>query len=425
MKRTITMTQEELKRSKMMQMAWDKRITQKRGAERLQISERHFRRLLKCYRQQGEEGLVCRLRGKPSNNRMDETKRQAIADFIKDTIFDGFGPTLLAEKLEAYTGILISKETLRQIMIEEGRHQPKTKKAVRIHPMREARPRRGDLVQIDGCYHAWLEERGPKACLLLFVDDATHEVLAAQFVPQETYFAYGALCTWYFRNIGLPVAFYSDRFSVFRVNSLNAVNTNAITQFGRALDQLGIELICATSPQAKGRVERTHQTFQDRLVKELRLQHIADYQQANVLLPTFITFYNHKFAVLPRSLADAHASLDPNTNLEKIFSIQQPRIISNNLQIQFNHVVYQIITSRPAYALQGRQVLAALDQNGQVSFYLNQQLLTVKKVLQQPKQAQIVSTKSLDPSPYVPPVNHPWRTYGNKINGKPIHASDL
>lgn len=424
MKRTITMTQEELQRSKVMQMVCEKRITQKQAAERLGVSERHLRRLLAGYRQNGDEALVSGHRGKPSNNRMDETKRQAIVEFMKEEIYEGFGPTLLTEKLGEYTGIQASKETVRQLMIEEGVHRPKTKKRVKSHPMREARARRGELVQIDGSYHAWLEDRGPKACLLLFVDDATHEVLAAQFVAQETYFAYAELCASYFKATGLPVTFYSDRFSVFRVNSSNAVRTEAITQFGRALQELGIELICANSPQAKGRVERANQTFQDRLVKELRLQRIDDYQQANAFLPTFITFYNRKFAVLPRSLSDAHAPLDPNLNLEQIFSIQQSRIITKNLQIQFNHVIYQIITPRPAYALQGRSVMAALNQNGQVSFYLNNQLLTVEEVHQQPKQAQVVSAKSLDHPPYIPPADHPWRTYGSKINGLPVSASD-
>lgn len=420
MKRTITMTMEELQRSKTMQNVSEQRITQKKAAEQLGISERHVRRLLAAYRQSGDEGLVSKHRGKPSNNRMDGEKRQAIVTFMRDEIFTGFGPTLLTEKLAEYAGIQVSKETVRQIMIEEGVHQPKTKKRFKPHPMREARARRGELVQIDGSYHAWLEDRGPKSCLLLFVDDATHEVLAAQFVPQETYFAYAELCTSYFKTIGLPVTFYSDRFSVFRVNTPNAVKTDAITQFGRALQELGIELICANSPQAKGRVERANQTFQDRLVKEMRLQRINDYQQANAFLPTFIAAYNHQFAVLPRSFEDAHVPLEAHFDLEKIFSIQQERIISKNLQIQFNNVIYRILTTRPAYALQGRSVMAALNPHGQVSFFLNDQLLTVEVIHQQPKQAKVVSAKSVELVPHVPVANHPWRKYGSKINGKPI-----
>jgi hypothetical protein len=236
---------------------------------------------------------------------MGEAKREAIVKFMGDPIFEDFGPTLLKEKLEEMKGLLISKETLRQIMIEEGKHQPKIKKKKRTHPQRERRCRRGELVQIDGSYHPWLEDRGPKACLLLFVDDATSQVLAAEFVEHESYFSYGKLCKSYFRTVGVPVAFYSDKFSVFRINSPSSIHKEAITQFGRALSSLGIDLICANSPQAKGRVERSFETFQDRLVKELRLRHINNYLDANAFLPEFLPLHNNKFAVLPRSTGDA------------------------------------------------------------------------------------------------------------------------
>lgn len=315
---TITMTQEELNRSKVIQMADEKRITQHEGALRLKISDRHFRRLISRYRGEGDISLVSGHRGKPSNNRMDESKRKRVVDFISHPLYQGFGPTLMAEKLAERAKIEVSKETVRQLMIEEGRHKPKKKKRGQTHPMRPPRSSRGELVQIDGSYHAWLEERGPKACLLLFVDDATSEVLAGKFVEHETYFAYAQLCKAYFSQIGLPVALYSDKFSVFRINASNVVNTDAITQFGRALSDLGVELICANSPQAKGRVERAYQTLQDRLVKEMRLELICDYQQANVFLPSFLAAYNRMFAVLPCSKKDAHRPLfrsQPRTNL--------------------------------------------------------------------------------------------------------------
>jgi predicted DNA-binding protein (UPF0251 family) len=411
MERTIQMTEKEIERIKVIQMAQEKRITQKEGSRRLGISERHFRRVLKGFQKKGNEGVISKRRGQPSNNRMAEDKRHQIVEFIQRPIFKGFGPTLLNEKLEEYENILISKETLRQIMIEEKIHKPKTKKKSIPHPLREARPRRGELVQIDGSYHAWLEDRGPKACLLLFVDDATHEVLAAQFVEQETYFSYGTLCKSYFKENGLPVAFYSDRFSVFRVNAKNVIKTDAITEFGRALQDLQIELICANSPQAKGRVERANQTFQDRLVKELRLQKINDYQQANAYLPKFIAFYNRKFAVLPRSLEDAHCPLPASVDLDFIFSIHDSRKISKDLNIQFNKVVYHIITSRPAYALVGRDVLATIGHDQKAAFYLNGKALSVEVVHLQPKQASVVSSKSISRSIHKPAPDHPWRNY--------------
>lgn len=423
MKWTIAMTEEELYRKTIIEQAIDKRITQKEGSRKLGVSERHFRRILYQYRRQGEDGLVNGHRGKKGNRRLAEEKRQTIREFIEDPIYHDFGPTLLREKLQESKGITVSKETMRQLMIEQGLHHPKIKKK-KTHPQRERRGRRGELVQIDGSYHAWLEERGSKACLLLFVDDATSEVLAAEFVDHESYFAYARLCKSYFRTTGLPVAFYSDKFSVFRVNAKSSMHKEGITQFNRALNSLGIELICANSPQAKGRVERANQTFQDRLVKELRLRNISTYQQANDYLPEFIHSYNHKFAVLPRSTIDAHMPLDPSYDLDFFFSIHDVRVISKDLQIQFNNVTYQIITTRPARYLAKREALILQDDTGSVSAYLNHQPLTLKVFHLQPKRPIVVSSKSIEHQAYIPSVDHPWRSYGKKLNGAPILLSD-
>ena len=422
MKRTITMTEQELDRGKLMQMAEEKRITQREGAKRLGISERHFRRLLQRYRQEGDQGLISGHRLKPSNNRMDAEKRKGILDLLLTT-YEGFGPTLASEKLEEREGITVSKETVRQILIEEGKHRAKTKKKERAHPLRKRRARRGELVQIDGSYHAWLEDRAGKACLILFVDDATGQVLAARFVHRESFFAYVEVCKAYFCEIGRPEAFYSDKFSVFRVNANNVTYTDALTQFGRAMKELDIQLICANSPQAKGRVERANQTFQDRLVKEMRLEHIQDYDQANEFLPTFVERYNAQFAVLARSSQDAHRPLELVCNLDWILSWQEPRIISKDLQIQFDKVIYQISTDRPAYALKQREVIVAQNAAGEITFLLNKQPLTAQIFHRQPRQAAIVPAKLLH-KPYIPPANHPWRSYGKKLNDKPVLTPD-
>ena len=417
MKWTITMTQEELNRKTVIEQANDKRITQKEGAARLGTSERHFRRLLSRYRKQGDIGLVSQQRGKPGHRRLKEEKRKVIEEFIQDPRLEDFGPTLMAEKLEEYTGIQICKETMRQVMIEAGLHQARSRRFEKAHPERERRERRGELVQIDGSLHAWLEDRAPKACLILFVDDATSEVLVARFVDQESYFAYGTVCKAYFRSVGVPVAFYSDKFSVFKVNN---PHVDAVTQFNRAITQLGIHLYCASSPQAKGRVERANETFQDRLVKELRLRDIHTYQAANNYLPEFLQFYNRKFAVLPRSTGDAHIPLDPSIDLDFLFAIQDTRIISKDLQIQVNHVTYQILTNRPAHSLAKREVLVTQDTAGNVAAYLNRQPLALNVLVRQPKLLELVTPKSIDPQVYVPPTNHPWRTYGKKLNGLPV-----
>jgi len=419
---TIEMSSKELARKTEVERAIDHRITQREAAHKLGISERQFRRILKRYRQEGDGGLVSSKRGKPSNRRTDIEIVDKVRDFIKQPIMEGFGPTMMAEKLESKKGICLSKETVRRMMIRAGVWEAKTKKKSETHPARPRRMSRGELVQIDGSKHAWLEERGPKATLLVFVDDATSAVLAAEFVEQESFFTYGALCKSYFRAMGTPVAFYSDKFSVFRVNAGN--NKDAITQFSRALNTLGIELICANSPQAKGRVERANQTFQDRLVKEMRILHINNYQAANAFLPAFIQSYNRKFAVLPRSTDDAHAPLDKDCDLDFLFSIHGYRIISKDLLIRYENVTYQIVTTRPPQYLAGREVLVVQHPSGSISAYLNRLPLTLKVYNKLPAQARIVSTKSSAPYSVVPPIDHPWRSYGKKLNGKPVLFSD-
>jgi transposase len=414
------MSEQEIERVKVLQMVKEKRLTQKEGAERLAISERHLRRLLQKYQEKGAEGIISARRGRPSNNRMAPEKRAQIVALLQTT-YQGFGPTLASEKLWERDGIKVSKETVRKILIEEGYHRPKVKKKERAFPSRPRRASFGELVQIDGSYHAWLEDRADPACLLLFVDDATSQVLAAKFVPRESYFAYADLCKDYFSQTGLPQAFYSDRFGVFRVNAKNVTGTEAITQFGRALETLGVELICANTPQAKGRVERANQTFQDRLIKEMRLEGISNYDQANLFLPSFLEIYNRKFGVQPRSPIDLHRSLPIDVNLDLIFTWRAERIISKNLQIQFEKTVYQIVTTRPAYTLKHRKVVVAKHADGTITVLLNNTPLTVQPFLQQPKQAEIVDSKQLHASnpkqPKPPAPDHPWRTYGKKLNG--------
>jgi hypothetical protein len=203
---------------------------------------------------------------------------QDLIDFARITDLQGFGPTLMAEKLEEIKDIRFSKETVRKMMIEVGGWKSKLKKKVEPHYACARRNHRGVLVEIDGSEHVWLEERGTKASLLVFVDDATSQILAAELFPEESFFSYGNLCQRYFREHGLPQAFNSDRFSVFRVNRRDNLRYEPVTQFQRALSALGIELICANSSQAKGRVERVNQTLQDRLIKEMRLLGFNDYK---------------------------------------------------------------------------------------------------------------------------------------------------
>jgi predicted DNA-binding protein (UPF0251 family) len=421
--RTLNMSEEEINRCEILRMADEKKIIQKEGAKRIGISPRHFRRLLQKYRERGAEGIISGHRGKPSNNRMEEGKREKILDKLQGTYHD-FGPTFASEKLLERDGIKVSKETVRQIMIQEGLHEPKTKEAEEVHQMRERRKHRGELVQLDGSYHAWLEDRAEKACLLVFIDDATSEILAAQFVPHETYFAYAGLCKRYFSQHGLPKAFYADRFSVFRVNQTNVTTTDGQTMFERAMAELGIELICAYSPQAKGRVERANQTLQDRLVKEMRLAEISNYKQANEFLSNYLQIHNQKFAVEPLSPIDNHEPLRPENNLDLIFTKRKTRTLSKNLEFQYDRVVYQIQSDRPTYALKGRKVTVCENEKGHIFVLLEQTPLEFKRFYKQPKRNAVASSKEIDRSSYKPAKDHPWRNYGHRISGKPIIVSE-
>jgi len=415
------MSIKEVKRCEILTMADEKQITQCEGAKRIGVTERQFRRILYRYRRQGAEGIISKHRGKISANRISKEKEEKILKRLKED-YQGFGPTLASEKLLERDGIMVSKETVRQIMIIAGLHKPKTRKKEKARPLRQRRPRRGELVQIDGSYHAWLEDRAEKACLLLFIDDATSEILAAEFVEHESFWSYAALCKRYFSQYGLPEAFYADRFSVFRVNHSNVTTTAAQTIFEQAMSALGIELICAYSPQAKGRVERANQTLQDRLVKEMRLEGISDYQHANLFLKKYIPSYNQKFAVQPADLIDSHEPLRTENDLEWIFTKKIKRKLSKDLQFQYDRVIYQIQSERPAYALKGREVTVLENEHGKIKVILNQTPLEFKRFIRQPRRNAVATGKDIEHPSSKPAPDHPWRSYGKKINGKPIRV---
>jgi transposase len=420
MKWTIEMSNEELHRKSEIENVLENRGSQKEAAHKLGISERHFRRILQRYRKEGLAGIVSKKRGVPSNRRLSQDIREVVERFINEPLMKGFGPSLMAEKLEEYKGIRLSKETLRKTMIQAGVWKAKVKKKIEPHYARPRREHRGELVQIDGSEHAWLEDRGPKASLLVFVDDATSELLEAEFVPEESFFSYGNLVQRYFKTHGMPKAFYSDRFSVFRVNRRGNLRYEPVTQFQRALSVLNIDLICANSPQAKGRVERANQTLQDRLVKEMRLLGISDYLQANAFLPQFIAEYNRRFAVSPASSLDFHQSLDETLDLPFLFSIHDFRQISKTLQISYAGKTYQILTQHPAYYYANQEVLITCDASGSVSAWFGGKQLNLELLQERPGQTQITSSKSSQAKPLPPAYDHPWRTYGKKINGKPV-----
>lgn len=429
MDKLLTMSNKELTRLEVMKQLEEKRMRQREAADMLAISERHVRRLYRAYKAGGAEGLISKRRGRASNNRLAPEVVIQSRDLIYERYAD-FGPTLAHEKLTEIHGLKISRESVRGLMIAEGLWKPKKLKRSPVQQMRERRACFGELVQIDGSPHAWFEDRGPKCTLLVFIDDATGQLGELLFVELETFFGYCEAVQHYVERHGKPLAFYSDKHGIFKVNQQRPLGlSSGLTQFGRAMQELDIKILCANTSQAKGRVERANQTLQDRLVKELRLRGISDMQSGNAYLPEFLDDFNKRFAVVPRSNHDAHRPLLPTENLDLILTHQDTRTLTNNLTVHYNNVIYQIQTQRPSYAMRHAKVTVCENAQGEVTILYNRNPLDYSIYQKPMRQAEVVSSKSVDAhlkitkKPYKPAPDHPWRNYGNRISGKPIQEA--
>ena len=259
---------------------------------------------------------------------------------------------------------------------------------------------------------------------LVIIDDVTGRLLELWFVSHESFFGYCDAARHSFERYGKPVAFYSDKYGIFRVNQEQTISLgNGLTQFGRAMQGLDIQIICANTPQAKGRVERANQTLQDRLVKELRLHGISDMAAGNAYLPEFRDDFNRRFAVEPRSTHDAHRPLLKTENLDLILTHQKTGTLSKNLTVPSNKVIYKIPSDRPDYTLRNAQVTVCENAKGEVTILYNRQPLSYTIFHKPSRQAEVVDTKTLDHhlnTPQPPAEDHPWRQYGRHLNGKPI-----
>jgi transposase len=351
----LTMSKRELDRAEWMREIRARRATQAQVAERLGVSVRQVERLYRAYKADGAEGLISKKRGRPSPRRLPDATRAEVLTLVRERYGD-FGPTLAQEKLTELHGVKVSVETLRQWMTTDGLWEPRAGRAARVHPPRRRRACLGELIQIDGCDHEWFESRAPRCVLLVYVDDATSRLMHMRFVPSESTFDYFESTRQYIEEHGKPVAFYSDKAGVFRVNAKAPRGGDRMTQFTRALEELNVDLICASSPQAKGRVERAHQTLQDRLVKELRLHGISTVEGANQFVTGFIADYNSRFAQSPSSAHDAHRPLRAHEKLDEVFRWKESRVLSMNLTIHYNRYIYLVESSPEALKLRGKEV---------------------------------------------------------------------
>lgn len=413
------MSRREIDRLGTIQAVHERRLKQEHAAEQLGLSIRQVKRLCRQYRDHGAAGLVSRHRGKRPNNAISDTVRIATLALLRER-YTGFGPTLAHEKLAECHDVAVSVETVRQWMIEDGLWRAKAQRQARIHQGRERRPCRGELVQIDGSPHDWFEGRAERCTLLVFIDDATSELMALRFVPAETTQAYMTVLRDYLHQHGRPVAFYSDKHSIFRIN--HPEQEGELTQFSRALKTLDIEPIHANTPQAKGRVERANQTLQDRLAKELRLQGIGDMEAANAFLPTFIADFNRRFGKAPANGVDAHRSLlHDDAELACILSLQHARKLSKNLTFRFENREYQLTGYGKGYTLRGKTITVCAGFDGCVNILCEGKPLTWQLLAEGERPIPLDDEKSIHQTvaqaklrqqhrpAYKPKPDHPWK----------------
>lgn len=414
----LAMSTKERERLVVIRAVGEGRLKQGAAAERLGVSVRQVKRLVRAWRGTGAAGLVSKRRGRASARRIDEQTKQRWIDLIRQRYPD-FGPTLACEQLAEHHGFAHSRETLRGWMIEAGLWKDQPVRRKRVFQLRPRCPAVGELVQIDGSPHAWLEDRAPRCTLIIFVDDATSALRHAQFVPAETTRAYLHGLHGYTQRYGLPLALYSDRHSIFGKHDPEDPEP---TQFERAVRQLGIEPILALTPQAKGRVERAFQTLQDRWVKALRLAGCATLEQANTLLPRLVAQYNRRFAKPAAQPRDAHRGFNGSEQeLGWICSEQYERTLSKSLSCSFRGQLLQVQTQGSAgYHLRSAKVTICEDSSGAGLSLLHKAKPLAFKAFERHElddrqaddktlEMRIEQLRRKPVKPFMPADQHPWR----------------
>jgi transposase len=390
------MSVSERDRAFLVRQAVEGLVSQREASERLGISVRQFKRLVRAWRSGGDAGLVSRQRGRPSHRRMSEVLRTRIGGLLKEKYAD-FGATLASEKLLELDGIKVSVEMVRRIQIGLRLWRPKTRRARRVFQLRERRPRFGELIQIDGSPHDWFEGRAPRCTLIVFIDDATSRLTALRFAPVESGKAYLDTLRDQVLIHGRPLAFYSDRHGIFRVNAKDAESGDGKTEFGRVVERLDITLINALTPQAKGRVERANQTLQDRLIKEMRLRNISSMEAAQAFLPSFMLKWNEKFAVEPSDKIPAHRPwTKTNDELDLLLARREDRVLSKALTFSYGGTKYCVKTTGPGTAMRGAKVLVHHLTDGRLHVTYKERVLTLTAYGTYPVPDAAVDEKTLD-----------------------------
>lgn len=403
----ITMSQRELKRLHVIKKVLDEVLSQVEASEILLLSSRQIRRIIKKIREEGDKGIRHGLRGKKSAKRLPKNIKEKVIKFYRGK-YEGFGPTLASEKLLELEGIKISKETLRNWLIESGDWK-KVRKSRTHRQWRERRHYFGEMVQMDGSHHDWLEGRGSNLVLMAYIDDATNTVFARFYDYEGTIPAMESF-KHYIKEYGVPMSVYLDRHSTYKSTGKPTIedelsNKMPKSQFERALEELGVRVIHAYSPQAKGRIERLFKTLQDRLVKEMRLLGIKTKDEANEFLKHYLRGYNERFSINPAKEGDLHRAIPKDVDIDRILCIKTKRTLRNDFTISHDGNLYQI-TER----VHGKEVIVEERTDGSLHITYDSRRLEFKEVSSRPvkvTEAKVIKSKKV----YIPPKDHPWKKY--------------
>lgn len=413
LKDMITMSREELLRLEIVKRVMRDELKQVEAAEHLGLSFRQVNRIVRRVEEEGERGVIHRLRGRESNRKIPEGIREKALKLYGDR-YAGFGPLLASEKLSERDKIKVSDETLRKWLIADGKWEGRRKRK-KYRKWRERKARYGEMVQMDGSHHDWLEGRGPSLVLMGYIDDATGKVYARFYGYEGTLPALDSFRR-YARKHGLPMVVYLDRHSTYKSNGKLTVEQELegqklMSQFERAMEELGVKVIHANSPQAKGRIERLFGVFQDRLIKEMRLKGISTLEEANVFLERYLVVYNRRFSVAAREKGDMHRTAPLRTELDRILCIKEDRTVRNDTTVSYCGKTYQLYGN-----VNSKRVTVEQGLNGTLRFFEGEKRLEYKEIpyrkmswQREEKGQGKASTK------YIPPMDHPWRRYKNRF----------
>ena len=404
----VTMSQRELRRLHFVKNAIGKVITQAEAAEAIEISERQVRRIVRKVREEGEIGIVHGSRGRPSNHATSSKMKTKILDLFKKQYPD-FGPTLASEKLLERDRLAVSDETLR-LWLLEAKIPYKQRKKRPHREWRERKARLGEMVQTDGSHHDWFEGRGPKCVLMGYIDDATGRPWGRFESYEGTLPAMRSL-KGYIKRYGIPAALYLDKHMTYRSPKQQTIEDElagkrAMSQFQRVAEELGINVIHANSPQAKGRVERLFRTFQDRLIKEMRLENICGIEEGNRFLARYLPVYYRRFGVVPSAEGDMHRAMSDGMDLNRVLCIKTERALRNDFTVAHEGKLYQVLDN-----IQSKKVLVEERMDETMVIRHREQKLRFKPILvRAPKLASkprdyLFSAQKIN----VPSFAHPWR----------------